>query len=605
MMKPDLQHIKLPSFLLQVQVPRRASARDITALETVMQGLTLDERHPIALELAATSTSRLFLLRASTPAALNHLAAQVSARYPQAEMVPPDEDPLYVQQGESVHAVELLPGAASYLPLRSWRERELLKEGSDPLLGLLAAFSDLPPYVRVVAQLALLPASPTWSQGERRRTVEHPLEAEHLRQRQALSRSASSAPGTVQLVGLGLLVALLLLWMRFSKRIAPLLPTWLLHAGVQLLHGRLPVLTSSQETLVVLVGSALLFLFLSTLFLFSRVASRRSQDAIYDMRLVNEKTARMAYRARLRLFVIASNTGQSAGMPPLVPAQSMLATAFRSMPYPFSSLFPLPFFQWSAWWSSFLDVYRQRRQEWSRRTEQRQMLQNVLSGLVAAYRQYHTAAGGYFVPRSLSHAKARRLLLPSTEKRPGWERNVRRSRHLLSVADVAALWHLPQEQDLADLPFVIRGRARTYLVPAELAHGNGWHIGESSHAGQHVPVYLPQECLRHNLLSIASTGKGKSTLFQHLAQAALNAAGNGQTTDGLVVIEPHGDLVETLTGLIPPTRRDDVVVIDLADGEYPVGINPLDVTLGRNRDKAVDNLITIFARLCTFPFGKE
>ena len=37
--------------------------------------------------------------------------------------------------------------------------------------------------------------------------------------------------------------------------------------------------------------------------------------------------------------------------------------------------------------------------------------------------------------------------------------------------------------------------------------------------GTRVPVYLPPECLRHNLLAVASTGKGKSTLFQHLAQA--------------------------------------------------------------------------------------
>src|ERR1700704_4418204 len=117
------------SCVCQVQVPRTASTRDITALETAMHGLALDAEHPVALELAATATARQFLLRATTPVALKHLAAQVQARYPQAEMSPPQEDPLRLHAGETVAAVELQPGAAAYLPLRSWKERELLTEG--------------------------------------------------------------------------------------------------------------------------------------------------------------------------------------------------------------------------------------------------------------------------------------------------------------------------------------------------------------------------------------------------------------------------------------------------------------------------------------------
>ena len=59
--------------------------------------------------------------------------------------------------------VELRPGAASYLPLRTLEERELLKEGADPLLGVLAAFQQVPANTRVLVQLALLPLPATWS----------------------------------------------------------------------------------------------------------------------------------------------------------------------------------------------------------------------------------------------------------------------------------------------------------------------------------------------------------------------------------------------------------------------------------------------------------
>jgi hypothetical protein len=62
-------------------------------------------------------------------------------------------------------------------------------------------------------------------------------------------------------------------------------------------------------------------------------------------------------------------------------------------------------------------------------------------------------------------------------------------------------------------------------------------------------------------------------------------------------------LIESLIGLIPLSRQNDVVLVDIADMAYPPGINPLDATLGRDRDKAVDNLITIFERIWSTSWG--
>jgi len=112
-----------PCLVLQVVPPRANSSRDMAALETVMQGLALDKRHPVALEIARTESGRQFLLRATSRAALEHLAAQIQARYPQAMIQSPACDPLMLKPGDIVTAIELRPGAASYLPLRSFRTR--------------------------------------------------------------------------------------------------------------------------------------------------------------------------------------------------------------------------------------------------------------------------------------------------------------------------------------------------------------------------------------------------------------------------------------------------------------------------------------------------
>jgi hypothetical protein len=150
---------------------------------------------------------------------LAHLRDQVQARYPQAIIRPistPD-DPLLLREGETVSVVELHPGAAAYLPLRALHERELQQEGADPLLGILGVFNHLPPHVRVVSHLALIPGSPTWSRAYRRKSVEHPLEQERLRTQRERSGTQASSPSAFRLVAMSVLVAVLLIWWRFSR----------------------------------------------------------------------------------------------------------------------------------------------------------------------------------------------------------------------------------------------------------------------------------------------------------------------------------------------------------------------------------------------------
>jgi hypothetical protein len=578
---------------LAVIPPPRASNREISALETAAQGLALDAKHPVALEIARTSLGRLFILRATSHVALLHVADQIQARYPQAEILPLSQDPLTLASDETVSAVELTPGAPSYLPLRTWGERELQNEGADPILGLLAALSHMPKHMRAVAQLSLLPISPVWSQPHRRMSVEHPLEPERQRQHQIEVHAQFHGPSTSSLILMGVVVAVLLLWMRFKS----LVPAWIIHAGTLLIRGKDPHLTSWQVALVTgFVGICLILLVLLKLFLMQRGTS------IYDMRAVAEKTGKSAYRARLRLFVIESHRWLEDTGPVVYSAHPTWFFFKLSLRYVRQAR---PDRAVTRWRANRARLVQEARARW-----------DVLDHLTAAYRQYHTAAGGYFVPKRLSTKKAVRLLRRGEgvlgRRLTGWEHDIARSRHILSVADIGMLFHLPQSIDLPDLPFVERGRARTFLVPAVLTTGNGWKIGISTHAGHTVPVFLPLTELRRNFLSIASTGKGKSTLFQHLAAGLLQGlAPNTEwspsvgyaTTDGLFVLEPHQDLIEAILGLTPASLRESVTLVDLANREYPPGINPIDATLGRDRDKAVDNLLVIFEKIWENSWG--
>jgi len=176
-----------------------------------------------------------------------------------------------------------------------------------------------------------------------------------------------------------------------------------------------------------------------------------------------------------------------------------------------------------------------------------------------------------------------------------WQHGVRRSNLVVSDKEGAELWHLVPEQDARDVAGLDRRLARSRPLPPALATARANEVtpsllGHCTHAGKRWPVYAPHTVFHQNSLAVAATGKGKSTLFTHLALAHLAA----HLSEGLFFLEPHGDTIKMLLGGIPAHRRDDVTLIDLADETAISGLNPLDMTQGRSRDKTVENILAVF-----------
>jgi hypothetical protein len=71
------------------------------------------------------------------------------------------------------------------------------------------------------------------------------------------------------------------------------------------------------------------------------------------------------------------------------------------------------------------------------------------------------------------------------------------------------------------------------------------------------------------LFLVGKSGAGKSTVLFNLAMHDI------VTGQGLMVLDPHGDLAEALVDAIPPERTHDVCYLNVADADFPVGFNPL------------------------------
>jgi len=598
-----------PSLALQV-IPSRTRTHDVDTLKATMHSMVLDTQHPIALELAGTAESRCLLVRATSSSALKHVAEQLRAHEPQTGIASLDlrDDPFQRASHERISALELLPGAPSYLPLQSWEEEKGERPGTDPMLGLLGALANLPEGTRAIAQIALVPAKPTWSHPNQRKGIEHALEPERERKQRDLAATRAAGgtdtPSTATVVGLGLLVGLFFLYRRFQNA----LPPWVTQAVRDLIHGHIPHLTGKQQ-LLFWAGIGAVFLGCVVLFILCDLVRRlfSTKTPVYDMNLVSRKTLHMAYRTRVRLYVISPAPARGARVPSRFPwcwrvgwtalfHQSPTATyaqiaedaatmwtSLRGQPVTVS------FTQVAADFRDFCRV------SWANRDAERtneQGRQDILSGLVAAYRQFNLAGGAYFVPSRVRTRRAEELV------ERGWDRGLRRSSHFLDLDALTNMWHLPHPAVLVDLALVEHRRARTILIPPRLlATGRGKRtVGYSEHAGYRRPVSWPDIFLRQHTQITGKSGEGKSTCME---QIALEIMLRGE---GLVFLTPHGDTIRHLLSLVPRDRQD-VVLIDLSDPDFSIGLNPLDVGLGRSYSKAVSDMLKTIAKIWVTSFG--
>lgn len=105
------------------------------------------------------------------------------------------------------------------------------------------------------------------------------------------------------------------------------------------------------------------------------------------------------------------------------------------------------------------------------------------------------------------------------------------------------------------------------------------------------PAVLPDAVRDRDLYIVGKKRTGKSTLLLNLANYDILSG------SGVAVIDPHGDLVESLLDYIPRERVQDTIYFDAADKEHPI---PLSVFNASNEDeiaRLADDLIVIFKRL--------
>ncbi len=147
------------------------------------------------------------------------------------------------------------------------------------------------------------------------------------------------------------------------------------------------------------------------------------------------------------------------------------------------------------------------------------------------------------------------------------------------------------------LPGLRLGGSRQVAASPTIS-SQGTVIGDALFPGDSRPLALDLQARLRHVEVLGPTGTGKSTLLVNMAIQDLEAG------RGLVLLDPKGDLVESVLERMPAHRRDDVIVLDPAEtARRPVGLNPLKALSDDHAEVVVENLVGLFKSLYSHSWG--
>ncbi|QQR84273.1 type IV secretion system DNA-binding domain-containing protein [Candidatus Peregrinibacteria bacterium] len=123
-------------------------------------------------------------------------------------------------------------------------------------------------------------------------------------------------------------------------------------------------------------------------------------------------------------------------------------------------------------------------------------------------------------------------------------------------------------------------------------------LGETNFRGARQKFGIKTVDRRRHIYIIGKTGMGKSVLLENMIFSDVHSG------RGCAVIDPHGDLADSVIQFIPAHRTNDVVILDPSDTAFPFAFNMLET--GSNpdaRNLIASGLLGVFKKMYADSWG--
>lgn len=212
---------------------------------------------------------------------------------------------------------------------------------------------------------------------------------------------------------------------------------------------------------------------------------------------------------------------------------------------------------------------------------------------------------GVFTRSDGNSLKVKKLFLFGKEKslKDALKRKIS-GNDIFNILELATIWHLPSEK------IKVTGIAWGTKVLSEPPENLPNAITADDKDKEHIAFFaktlfknkdtifgIKDIDRRRHIWAIGKTGTGKSTLIANTAIDDL------KKDRGMAIIDPHGDLCDTILNYVPKHRINDVIYFNPSDKDYPVVINPLEVTNREEAELVVSGMISIFNKIFGSSWG--
>ena len=163
---------------------------------------------------------------------------------------------------------------------------------------------------------------------------------------------------------------------------------------------------------------------------------------------------------------------------------------------------------------------------------------------------------------------------------------------ILNTSELAGLVHMPTNE--VTTPGISWLVSKTLEPPPELptlSHDTT-PLGVTNFRWKNLRFWIRSwDRMRHTYI-IGKTGMWKSTLLENMIYADILAG------KWVAVIDPHGDLAETILRNIPKSRTNDVILFDPSDRDFPTAFNMLESPDRAELYPAIaSGLLSVFKRI--------